>query len=424
MHRNDDKAAVTPVISSPVLSARVQGPAAVLLAFGTGLALAACGDSTDSTSSGALEARYIVHLSNDAPDGRLNYFLPVDSLAEGTTVDLSQGLEVPGTARLYAPPAGGFFSVGNSDDLTITRYDVSPDGVLTETGAVSFQNQGINRLFRTVAFIDDRKAYYLDEGNARIIVWNPEELTITGSIDVSVAARSGMDLKFVRQNYPLRPGRLITTVTWASPMREALERETGLLVIDTERDEVIRYEVDARCAGAAEVVEQRDGDIYFATGPDEVVDNTEIRGSSERPSCMLRVRAGEEHFDPDYLVQLSELVDGRVACNILPSPGQQSVLFRALDETKAEWSLENELVGLAEAWEWWRLDVQSGSARLESELGVGTVYTNYALVRDRVFLTRQTEGAAESEFIEILPEGAVRAALRAPGFLWAATQIR
>lgn len=75
------------------------------------------------------------------------------------------------------------------------------------------------------------------------------------------------------------PGRLITSVTWTSPERERVARETGLLVFDTERDEILSYEVDTRCTGASEIVEMPNGAIYFATGPDEVVDTDELRGN-------------------------------------------------------------------------------------------------------------------------------------------------
>jgi len=390
------------------------------------LPLAACGDGARVIGAGdapASEVQYLVHAAVDAPDGRVNYFVPVESLEAEAEVDLSRSLEIPGTARLYAPKRGGFFSVGSSGDLTVSRYDVSPEGQLGLAGVLSFQNQGITNLSRTMAFIDESKAYYLDESNARIIVWDPRSLVITGSIDLSLVARPGMSSKFVRVNYPIRPGRLLTTVTWADPDRTLLAPETGLLVIDTDQDTVLSYEVDTRCMGAAEVVELPNGDIYFASGPDEVVGNTQARGQT--PSgCVLRVKADEERFDPDYVLRLSDLTSERVACDILPTAEPDVVLFRVLDETRDEWSVENEDLGQAEAWEWWRLDVTTGAVEPATSLGFAGVYTTYSRVDGRVLLTRVLNEGAESQFFEVDPTGTFSERLRSPGFLWAATRVR
>ena len=390
-------------------------------------ALSACGADDSSQGSAATDdgtdVRYIVHMAVDAPDGRVNYFSPVASLDEETTLDLAQSLEVPGTARLYAPPSGGFFSVGSSSDLSITRYDVAADGTLTESGVLSLQNQGINNLFRTMAFIDAEKAYYLDELNARIIVWNPLTLTITGSIELPMVARAGLLTKFVRVNYVLRPGRLVTSVTWADELGETLAPETGLLVIDTAADAVAAFEVDGRCMGAAEVVEMPNGDAYFASGPDEIVQNTMVRGAS-RPGCVLRVNAGEERFDPSYLVALSEVARGRAACDILPSGEADTAYFRVLDETLGAWTLENDDVDQEEVWEWWRLNVTSGLAEPVPSMGLSGVYTTYSRVADQVLVTRQMDGGAQSQLLRIEAGGGITPGLTAPGFLWAAVKVR
>jgi hypothetical protein len=388
--------------------------------------MACGGDEGGSQAPGAeagasAAASYIVHTALDAPTGRLNYFVPAASLAADGTVDLSKGLEIPGVARLYAPPQGGFFAVGSSADVTITRFDLSRDGRFTETGVLSFQNQGINNLSRTVAFISETKAYYLDEANVRIIIWNPRDLTLTGSIDLGVAAQPGMNTKFVRVNYPLRAGRLYTTATWSNRSQGTLALETGLLVIDTERDTLAHYEVDTRCPGASEVVSLPSGDVYFGTGPDEV-DHPQVRGRS-RPACLLRVKAGEERFDPGYVLQVSDSVGGRVACDVLPSGRPEAVLVRVLDESKSAWSPANDEVGLADAWEWWHLDVQTGAAARATELGVASVYTTYSRVEGQVLLTRKLEGGADSQFFEVRADGGVRPGLRAPGFLWAAVKV-
>jgi hypothetical protein len=368
------------------------------------------------------EARFIVHTSVDILDDRINYFTPVSSLAEGEPLRLERALEVGGGARLYAPAQGGFFAVGSSEDLSVRRYDLGADGSLAPTGLVSFAGAGVTSLSRTAAFINDTKAYYFDADGAQIIVWNPRDLLITGSIDISVAARDGFEMSIVQENYPQRPGRLFTSVRWSADS-ERLAMETGLLVIDTARDVVSHFESDPRCAAATEVAEMVNGDIYFGTTPDELAYNAQVRGSS-RPGCHLRVLAGEERFDPSYALSLSPLVDGRAACDVIPSGTEGEVLFRVLDESLAEWTLENDSVGEAEAWEYFRLDVASGSVRPVPELGLGQVFTPQYRVAGEVFLGLKIGVNDATQLFQLEPNGAMSPGLEVQGVLRTIAAVR
>ena len=391
------------------------------------VAAAGCGEGSapgtkPADMPGNVPPQFILHTSVDAPDKRLNYFVPVTSLAEGTPVDLTRALEVPGTARFFAPNTGGYFSVGSSEDMSITRYDLGVDGSLKRTGVVSFKDRGIKSFKRTMAFISPTKAYYLDESNVQIVVWNPKDLTITGTIALPMAVRPNMAVKFVRVNYPLRPNRLITTVSWADASWTTVVPETGLLVIDTNIDQVLNYQVDKRCRGAAEVVEMPDGDIYFASGPDEIVGSAEVRGLT-RPGCMLRVKAAEERFDPSYLVKLSDLAGGRAACDIIPTGLPNQLLFRVLNEAKTPWMGAPAEVGQAPDWEWWRMDVSTGKAVQATELGTAEVYTTYSRSAGKVLFTRKLNDGAQSQFVEVLADGTVKNGLTAPGFIWTAVKV-
>lgn len=366
--------------------------------------------------------RFIIQTSVDLGEDRINYFTPVPSLAEGTPLRLERALEVGGSARLYAPAFGGFFAVGSSEDLTVQRYDLGADGSLERTGLVSFAGEGVNSLSRTAAFISETKAYYFDAEGAQVIVWNPRDLVITGRIDIGVIARDGFETRIVQENYPQRPGRLFTSVRW-SANEEQVAMETGLLVLDTDRDEVRHFESDPRCVAATEVAELANGDIYFGTTPDELAYNAQIRGSS-RPGCHLRVLAGEERFDPRYALSLSPLVGDRAACDVIPSGIDGEVLFRVLDESRAEWSVENDAVGEAEAWEYFRLNVESGSVTPVPELGLGQVFTPQYRVGDQVFLGLKIGVNDATQLFQLSPDGAMLPGLAAEGVLRTIAGVR
>jgi hypothetical protein len=388
----------------------------------------ACSDSAtvlthpaEPTANGDA-TRFIVQTSVDLGDDRINYFTPVSSLAEGAIWDPGRALEVAGGARLYAPAFGGFFAVGSSEDLTVQRYDLATDGTLSPSGLVSFASQGVTSMDRTAAFISDTKAYYFDETGAQIIIWNPLELTITGRIDVGVIARPGLDASIIRENYPQRPGRLLTSVRWSAD-GERLAMETGLLVIDTDRDVVANFEVDTRCVAATEVAMMANGDVYFGTTADELAYNAQVRGSS-RPGCHLRVLAGEDRFDPGYALQLSPLVEGRAACDVIPSGVDGEVLFRALDESLSPWTLDNDVVGEAEAWEYHRLNVASGEVTRESELGLGQVFTPQYRVAGDVFLGLKVSGNDATRLFQLSEGGAMIPGLAVEGVLRTIAAVR
>jgi hypothetical protein len=382
------------------------------------------GTAGDGPSEGGspTAARFIVHTSVDLPDDRINYFIPVSSLALDTPLDLTRALEVPGSARLYAPPFGGFFSVGSSESLSVTRYDLAADGSLTRSGVVSFANLGVTALQRQAAFISETKAYYFDTKNAQVVVWNPRDMVVVGTIDLSMIVRPGFDIGIIQENYPQRPGRLFTSVRW-SANDESVLAETGLLVIDTAADRVLHHESDPRCTAATEVAELPSGDIYFGTSPDELGYNGQIRGKT-RPGCHLRIKAGEERFDPGYVVQLSALVGNRAACDVIPTGKSNEVLFRVLDESKSPWTPENTEVAEADAWEYWRLDLGTGAATRATDLGVGQIFTPQYRVGDQVFLGLKIEVNDFTQLFQLSPEGTLLPGLKVKGVLRTIGTIR
>jgi hypothetical protein len=198
---------------------------------------------------------------------------------------------------------------------------------------------------------------------------------------------------------------------------------TGLLVLDTDQDAVAHFESDPRCVAATEVAELPNGDIYFGTTPDELAYNAQLRGKS-RPGCHLRVLAGEERFDPSYALNLSELVGNRAACDVIPSGKAGELLFRVLDESAAEWSVENTGVGEAEAWEYYRLDLASGLARRAPELGFGQVFTPQYRVAGEVFLGLKLGGKDATQLFQLAPDGRMLPGLEVRGVLRTIAAVR
>ncbi|HEX6245353.1 MAG TPA: hypothetical protein VFZ61_30735, partial [Polyangiales bacterium] len=313
---------------------------------------------------------YAVFTQVETADGESAYLGVTDTLDGEVELDLSRSLEVPGASRFYAPSSGGFFALGSNEDYSITRYDLDEQGRPRESGRVSFAAIGVSRLHFRAVFVSETKAYYIDHTQAQIVVWNPRTMEIERSIQLPEELQNGYEgyttvLPYHR--YPLVQDRLFIPVSWYNFEQGTARDVTGLVVFDTDKDEVISYTETDRCAGASELAFDANGDVYYGTSvnhPFYAFAQDPQQRAVERPGCILRIRAGEQEFDPDYLVKLSDVVQGGVAMGLTDGAEPGIGYVQVLDEDEQRWSdvtSEDEFWESA-AWRWWRLDLAKGTA--------------------------------------------------------------
>ncbi len=126
-----------------------------------------------------------------------------------------------------------------------------------------------------------------------------------------------------------RGNRLFVPTRWrdlnAVPPQPVLLPAAGLLVIDTEQDRVISLLQDDRLADTIYSVKADSGDFYLFTGAQGVAVH-QVLGSA-RPGGVLRVKNGEETFDPSYYLNLNDLVGGRPATRPIYAGGTSVYLL-------------------------------------------------------------------------------------------------
>jgi len=336
---------------------------ALCFAVSSSLLQAACSSDDSTALEGAVGEgpAFAILSSVDNPEGRTNYAGLVDPSGADAQFDTTTAMEVAGSGRLYAPPSGGYFSVGDSESLVVTRYDLEGNQ-LAESGRLSFAGVGITEFSNTMVFVSATKAYLLDAANLQVVVWNPSEFVIEGTIDLSELEREGFPrIVFPLFHFVLREGRVLASVGWQNEAG-AFRKATGLLVLDTTRDAVAHIEETDRCTGAQDIVMGPSGAAYFASSVDPVVWDESVRGG-ERLGCVLRVNAGEESFDPDYRLLLSDATGGGVAYGLTATNDPSRPYIWTLDETQVPWASSEpaESFGGA-AWGLWRLDLETGTA--------------------------------------------------------------
>lgn len=340
-----------------------------------------------------------------APTG---FFQVVSELEGRFTLD--QAIEVPGGIGLFGGPPTGQIWVGNGESPTIRRYAVAEDGAIREDApALSLASFGITETSQStdrVPFISATKAYFIERTGAVIVVWNPDTMEIEGSIDITLPRRDGF-----RTNLEAWPtvveNRLYIAFGWWDFTNARVDPGAGVAVIDTENDSVVSVTQDPRCAGIFHSGVADDGYIYYSCGVYPAAAHRIFGDSNAPESCLLRIRAGESEFDPDFYVPIETLTDGRPGGELVGSG--EDLFVRAFYEDESGLSIGDESttfdITSAEAWRWWRLGAGASSAEELTSLpfsGAGSA--PYLLDDGRVFTSQPNLDFSESTLVELNAE--------------------
>jgi hypothetical protein len=352
-----------------------------------------------------------------------SYFHVLPSLEAGTALDVQRAIEVPGSARVYSAFDLGWFAIGGGEAPLITRYTLDSDNQLVQGASISLQQYGVSDLWETLYFVSPTKAYYPDRAGGQLIVWNPAEMSVTGSIPLPETLRDGY-LALYGYAPIWRGDELLISVGWFDwDVNDSVLGETGLIAIDTQTDSVRRFDVDTRCGGVTGPVTLPSGETYLVSSA--LAGSAHRLGRLSTEPCALRIAAGASQIDSEYWLPLASLGAGALAGE--PVPAQAGGMFlRVFDDGLAqpgEIAASWELTGQA-AWRWWSWDPAADAALPVSELQPSTADVVWFQVDGRVYGTETTEDYAETTLIELTADGGPRTALTVPGFLHGVTRIR
>jgi len=369
---------------------------------------------------------YIVSTRVFSPgvDERTSFLYVVDSLDATTKIEPSAGLEMPGSARLFADEETGWIAIGSGEDSTITRYSVGSNGLSPVGDPISLQSYGVNSHWSDdLYFISKTKLYYPDRINEQLLIIDPEAMRITGTIALPQTSREGFQANYSYEAIH-RAGRLLFSVGWFDWNNDKILGETGLVVIDTNTDQVVRVDVNDSCGGITTPVNLASGDTYLLSSALAAA-NHRLGRLAAKP-CALRILANEDTFDPDYARPLADLVGGALAGEPVHAGGD-ALYFRVFDESSANvedgqfsWDITGQPV-----WSWVRWDVSEDAAVVEKALAPSTADVVWFRADKRTFGMEWADQAnTRTRLIELsTSEGPVER-LTAPGFLQGLTRAR
>ncbi|MEN0060838.1 MAG: DUF4374 domain-containing protein [Myxococcota bacterium] len=162
-------------------------------------------------------------------------------------------------------------------------------------------NLGVTSSNDTTTFLSPTRAFYFDF-SGQLIVFDPEAMELVGAIDGPDMQREGFPGP--RFSPPVLVGdELYVSLAWANIDTIDLIPSVTVAVFWVSEERLLRVVEDARCAyghrGFA-----HDGAFYLVGEGGDGAGN--LVEPDLPPPCLVRIREGEEQFDPDFYLNLAE----------------------------------------------------------------------------------------------------------------------
>jgi len=368
---------------------------------------------------------YAITGTTFGPEGNSSYVALVPSLERDTEIDYGSVLEVAGGASIFGLDGQRFFAVGYDDQPAITRFDIDEQNRFVERESVSLQGYGLDSMWRDpglVPILSDTKAYIVDSDTRSVVVWDPASMLVSGSFALDgVADAAYPDLAF--EPDPTRRGdELLIVATHQS--ETATAPFSTLIVLDTANDRVASVVREERCGGLWSSVQVANGDTYFATGPWDAAQNHALGAAVAGPPCVVRVKAGESVFDPEYFVTASELTLGRATGGLVSGPNDTAYV-KALEESQLPAGADFDAVWGGAAWHWWQVDLAAATpATLVEDLPSSSAGGGELVVQGRAYALNVAADFATTTLVDMGGEAGPSEQLTVRGWPYGIVRVR
>jgi hypothetical protein len=377
-------------------------------------------------SSPSGEPLYAIASTSFGPEGESSYVALVPSLRESTSIDYGSVLSLAGGASLFGQSGGRFFGLGKAEEPTITRFDVGADGVPVEAGTLSLLAYGLSNTWLDpglVPILTETKAYVIDSSQMQVIVWDPSTMTVTGSFPLEGVPLPGYEETLFEPDPTLRDGQLLIVATHNHG--DVTAPVSTLIVLDVAADGLVEVARDERCGGLWDSVLDSRGDLYLATGVWDAAQNRTLGDAISGAPCLLRVNAGETHFDPDYFVEMSALTAGRTAGSLVGGTGDRAFI-KVLDEVGlGDIGAESfDEVWSGAHWQWWRIELGSeAAAETTASLPLSAAASGMLSVDGAAFVRNTSADFSETTLLDMSGDEP-RAELTLRGFPYGIVRVR
>lgn len=357
---------------------------------------------------------------NPSDRSRLVFLSPVQNL-DPQRIDVSRALRATGQSRARVFEGKVYVFEGGSGD--VVRYAVERDLSFTEEGRFTMSNLGITRFRNLIEFISPTRAYYLDVDGARMVVWNPSSMEVSGTFSVPEVRREGATN--AAGSTVLRVDDEVI-VPLAFSVTATVAR-VDALVFSATQDRLLRELSDPRCALAGGGF--TDGSAYYVVGDssDGAYDIfRDVFGvQTVPPPCVLQAQPGDTSFNPNFLVNLRALT-GRPHVSEAVGRGDGTFVTRVYDSDIDPDTLTDPSAyfGL-EIWRYAIIDIDDRSVAVASSLPLSGFGFSPAWVVDGAYYVPVVdEDTGETTVYRLGDDGAAAESITATGDLQRIARVR
>jgi hypothetical protein len=287
-------------------------------------------------------------------------YVPLVPSLDVAEISLDNATERDGRASIGH--VGKYLFLASSSAPVVERFELNADGTLKEAGSLNFMDYGVPEFFAIddwgAVFVNDQKAYIFNGSDGSHIAWNPTTLQVTGEIPgPKEVVKEGYNLEsvaVVRGNRMYRIFTILNYDTW-----EFLPAPQYLAVYDVENDKLLSLVEDHRCPQLySRPFADENGDLYFSGW----VWTPGLALTSDYPkSCALRVKAGEDAFDPSWQLNFgADVTAGREAAVLRYLGGGKALLdvFHA-DRVTIDAKTDAQELANTPNWRLWMFDLNT-----------------------------------------------------------------
>jgi len=262
------------------------------------LALTGCGSDSDNnpTADSATGDIVVETIISDTT----GFIALVDGeTAHNATNVLGAEVEPPTGVFSYG---GAVYTSGFRKNSIVTKYVPHTDGSLVKEAEIA---TGESSMPSSIIFVNATKAYVSLMGSGELLVIDPTDLSIQKRIDLSDYALGEGDTNPEPAGGVIRDGKLYLGMGQVDSMQTFKCRAASVLIIDEASDAILNHITDDRTCLAELMPNQglildEQGDIY--------VNNTGSWGYyPDLKAGYLRIKQGEDVFDPDYFFSITDL---------------------------------------------------------------------------------------------------------------------
>lgn len=383
--------------------------------------VSACGDDGSSSPPATTEDRAFIFFNRilQAP-GRTNFVSVLPDL-DASEVDISGAqLELGGFSRVREFEGDLLVFFGESGE--IARYTVEADFSLTEQARFSMQSEGVTSFVNSIVFLSPTRAYYIHADQAQVVVWNPSEMTLTGTFPLDLRVEGFPEV--ILGPPSLLGDRVLVPVAWLDATEVEPRPVVGIAQISATQDELISVVVDSRCGfslsgfvdgGRYYVVGDWRAGVYRIYSPDPLP-----------PACLLE-------FDPDTGTFSDSFLDLEAVTNAPALSGvfglgngtfAARVYDSPIDVSQIPDDFPNpaEYFGL-ELWRWGTIDIETGETELVTDLPLSSLSFAPIVIDGQLYIGVAQESLGNSTLFRIDGSSAT-ATVRAAGEILNVLRIR